>query len=325
MKPFSLVAIIETQRPFLIGLGSLAIFFIFYILVGSNGWGEPASWEQGIGEISRWCERVKEGLFHEPINALSNIGFMVAGLFMLWILGRDQIQRKNASNFHGFNSIALLYASVSIWLGPGSLLMHGTHTAWGAWADNLSMVMYIVLPWLINLSQLADWTRKQFFIAYSALILTYAISRAVFGEGMGINLDLFGLSIVLWVISETLHRFWSPKLRWISGFIGFAVAAAFGITPIDMLETPENYWWVVFFWVPAFFSRQSAKSQRTYRPWFWLGMASYFLAFLIWETGKPGHPLCDPDSIFQAHAAWHLMTAFSTWCFFLFYRTEKKR
>ena len=75
MKPFSLVAIIETQRPFFIGLGSLAIFFILYILVGSKGWGEPASWEQGIGEISRWCERVKEGLFHEPIHALSNIGF----------------------------------------------------------------------------------------------------------------------------------------------------------------------------------------------------------------------------------------------------------
>ena len=162
MRRFSVVAALETQRPFLIGLGTVVIFFILYIFVGANGWGEPASWEQGIGEISRWCERVAAGLFHEPINALSNIGFMVAGLLMLWILGRDQLQKKQASNFHGFNSIALLYASVSIWLGPGSLLMHGTHTAWGAWADNLSMVMYIVLPWLINVSQLADWTRKQF-------------------------------------------------------------------------------------------------------------------------------------------------------------------
>ena len=83
---------------------------------------------------------------------------------MLWILGRDQIQRKNASNFHGFNSIALLYASVSIWLGPGFGRMHGTHTAWGAWADNLSMVMYIVLPWLINLSQLSTGRANNFLL-----------------------------------------------------------------------------------------------------------------------------------------------------------------
>ena len=114
MRRFPVVETLETQKPFFIGLGTVAVFFILYIFVGANGWGEPASWEQGIGEISRWCERVKAGLFHEPINALSNIGFMLAGLLMLWILGRDQKQRKEASNFHGFNSIALLYASVSL-------------------------------------------------------------------------------------------------------------------------------------------------------------------------------------------------------------------
>ena len=65
------------------------------------------------------------------------------------------------------------------------------------------------------------------FLAYSVLIFAYAFSRALFGEGMGINLDLFGLSIVLWVISETLHRFWSPTLRWVSGFIGLRSRSRF--------------------------------------------------------------------------------------------------
>ena len=41
--------------------------------------------------------------------------------------------------------IAILYASAAVFLGPGSMLMHGTNTLWGGWADNLSMIMYIVI------------------------------------------------------------------------------------------------------------------------------------------------------------------------------------
>ena len=316
---------ITKQKPFAIALATVILFFVLYVWFGISGWGQTASWEQEIGEISRWCERVQSGLFFEPVNALSNLGFIFSGLVMLWVLGNDVQKNRYLSGFHGINKKALLYAGVSIWLGPGSLLMHGTHTAWGAWADNLSMVMYIILPWLINVSQLGRWDQRHFFWAYFSLVTLYALGRGLYGEGLGINLDLFGLSIVLWVISETLHRFWSPKFRWLSGFVGFAVAAAFGITPIDMMRSPENYWWIIFFWLPAIFSTGPAPTQRKYSPWFMLGMGSYFLAFVIWQTGKPNHPLCDPDSLIQAHGIWHLMTAFSTWCFFLFFRTEQPK
>ena len=60
-----------------------------YVFLGAFGWGEQASNEQAIGEISRWCERVSYGLFREPSNALSNLGFMFAGLMMLRILAMD--------------------------------------------------------------------------------------------------------------------------------------------------------------------------------------------------------------------------------------------
>ena len=29
-------------------------------------------------------------------------------------------------------------------------MMHGTHTVWGQWIDNVSMVAYIIIPWLLN-------------------------------------------------------------------------------------------------------------------------------------------------------------------------------
>ena len=97
-----------------------------------------------IGEISRWCERISDGYFREPANALSNIGFILTGIFMVYILSREEVTGQNF--FIGFTSISVLYASASIFLGPGSLMMHGTHTEWGQWIDNAVSYTHLTLP-----------------------------------------------------------------------------------------------------------------------------------------------------------------------------------
>ena len=101
-----------------------------------------------IGEASRWCERVSDGIFREPINTLTNLGFMVAGLYILYKLTNE----TSFNEFSGLNKITILYGVAVVYLGPGSMMMHATNTEWGGWADNLSMVMYIIIPWLYNLS-----------------------------------------------------------------------------------------------------------------------------------------------------------------------------
>ena len=111
--------------------------------------------------------------------------------------------------------------------------------------------------------------------------------------------------------------------------VGFIVAAVFGITPIEIFTDLREYWWVILFWIPAIFSNQPPRIKRNYFPWFFLGMASFLLAFAIWLQGQPNDPswftdiMCYPDSLLQPHAFWHLITAFSTWSFFIFFRTEK--
>ena len=70
-------------------------------------------------------------------------------------------------------------------------------------------------------------------------------------------------------------------------------------------------------------ARHPAGARRTYTPWFWLGIVSFFGAYAIWLTGTADHPWCSPDSIVQAHAIWHLLSAVATWCFFLVLRTER--
>jgi len=310
-----------TKNAPTIALLCCVAFAVAYALIGMYGWGEPAARESAIGEIGRWCERVHPGLIREPANTLSNLGFVFSGLLMFWTLSRDR--QSQAARMIGLNPISITFAAAVVWLGPGSMLMHGTNTAWGASADNLSMVMYILIPWLLNLTEMGRWSRTQFFTTYLILVLCYGVGRELFGSRLGINLNLFGVSIGLWVISELLLRFYSTSFRWLSGFAGFVVAAIFGIMPWDMLAEPGSYWWVLLFWVPAIFATQPPRIRRTYSPWCFAGMACFVIAFAIWQTGRPNNAWCQPDSFIQAHAIWHLLTAASTWCFFMFLRSER--
>ena len=142
-----------------------------------------------IGEVSRWCERISGGYFREPANALSNLGFMFTGLLMFWILANEK--KIKGSRFHGPTITALTYATAAVWLGPGSLLMHGTHTAWGQWADWLSMIMWISIPWLVNIFTIKNWKESLFLKTYLFIVGIYGILSWFLGTGLGVNFNFW--------------------------------------------------------------------------------------------------------------------------------------
>ena len=148
------------NRVFLLPLSFVVAFFAIYLTLANFPFFLSVEPGYSIGSVSRWCERISGGYFREPVNALSNLGFIITGLFMFWILSKEP--RAKLIKFKGPNLIALLYASAAVFLGPGSLLMHGTHTAWGQWADWLSMIIYISIPWLINIFTCNDWKESSF-------------------------------------------------------------------------------------------------------------------------------------------------------------------
>ena len=313
-----MINIFKKENAFIITLVvSILFLFVFYILsyfqiIQSI---ESISF---IGEASRWCERISDGPFREPVNTLSNLGFMVVGLYILYKLSNE----TSFNEFSGLNKITILYGVCVVYLGPGSMMMHGTNTEWGGWADNLSMVMYIIIPWLYNIYKMSNWTVNTFMKVYFSIVIFYAVMRGFFGDGMGIGLNLFGVSIGLWVISEFLYKFWSPNMRFISGFVGFLVLMLFGTFPAEVFSNIGDYWWIIFFWLPGLLATNKPKGIRTYR-WYFAGMVAYMSAFAIWLTGVPDSESCNPDSIFQAHGFWHLLTALSTILFFYHYRSEK--
>ena len=307
-------------QPFYISLVLSGLFVIAFFVLSALGYIQSIESQGIIGDASRWCERVSGGLFREPVNTLSNLGFMVVGIYIFYTITTDTNTSSN-NYFVGLTGISILYASAAIFLGPGSMLMHGTNSGWGGWADNLSMIMYILIPWLYNIFRMSNWTVRRFLEIYFLIVVIYAVMRWISGWGLGINLELFSVSIGLWAISEFLFKFWSPLFRFLSGFVGFVVLALFGTTPLDVIANFSEYWWVILFWIPGLLSNKKPTTTRTYK-WYFLGMVAYFSAFIIWSTGVPDNALCRPDSLFQAHGIWHLLSAVATYCFFLHYRSE---
>ena len=100
--------------------------------------------------------------------------------------------------------------------------------------------------------------------------------------------------------------------------------AVFGIFPNEIIQNPNLYWWVPFFWLPGILMNKKPKIKRNITHGFFLGVGFYMSAFAIWLQGYPNMPLCNPDSIIQPHGIWHILSSLATLSFFFFFRTEKK-
>lgn len=52
-------------------------------------------------------------------------------------------------------------------------------------------------------------------------------------------------------------------------------------------------------------------------------MATFALSIFIWSKSRTGGPWCDPGSLLQGHAVWHILDAACVWFIYRFYRSEK--
>jgi hypothetical protein len=60
------------------------------------------------------------------------------------------------------------------------------------------------------------------------------------------------------------------------------------------------------------------------RPWFWTGLGSFVVANIVWNLSRTEGPWCEPHSLLQGHALWHLLSAFAVWCFYLYFLAERE-
>lgn len=86
--------------------------------------------------VDRYCERTSTAFDAEPVNALTNIGFLVAA----WAAWR--LHRRHRTGHDGL--IAALIVNVAI-IGLGSFAFHTFATRASAWLDVIPIVIFMLL------------------------------------------------------------------------------------------------------------------------------------------------------------------------------------
>jgi uncharacterized membrane protein len=202
--------------PLIVAVVSMILLFLGLI----NGWFGTQS-----GVAKEFCEGTRPGLIKQPYNTWSNIGFIISGLCIGWLL----MTRRFAHNNNSITQSPIygtFYASIIVFLGPASMAMHGSLGELGGFFDMLSM--YLVASFTVAYASERFWSLKPLhFVIIFLVLLTFCIWAD--GQSYHIIFDFFGDTVFLVLISitviiETLNSF-VKKVQHSKGWIFGAFAA----------------------------------------------------------------------------------------------------
>ena len=119
----------------------------------------------GLEAVDNYCERLGPSFWAEPLNALSNVSFIVAGLLLLtqWRRGR------------GSPSGLFLVLNVLV-IGIGSFLFHTFANRWSELADVLPITVFIHVYFLLALNRFLG---LKWWLAAAATLALFATSPLI--------------------------------------------------------------------------------------------------------------------------------------------------
>jgi hypothetical protein len=193
-------------------------------------------------DLALACERFGDGPLGQPANALTSLAFVLAGALIL-------AGRRGSAGWRW------PYALLVLAVGVGSVVQHGPHPPWQAYAHDLplaGLLAFVAADAAADLTSRA-WLRHWWLVVPAAMVpvvtagpVASSVTQGVLAAvAIGLNL---ARARVRPPIAGTLYR-------------AFAVLATGALV--------------------------GALAERT--------------------------PLCQPDSLWQGHAAWHLLAAVALW------------
>lgn len=126
--------------------------------------------------IDLYCERVAPGLWGEPLNALTNLAFILAGILLVAALRRDEAAR-------GDPAIVALVALIFL-VGIGSGLFHTFATVWAVLADVIPVALFILLYMYLALYRFVALPLWGALVGVAIVLLLVAVMPLVFGFGV---------------------------------------------------------------------------------------------------------------------------------------------
>jgi hypothetical protein len=180
--------------------------------------------------VDHYCERLGTALTAEPINALTNLAFIVAG-YAAWRLYQS---RRNATPDPLLTALIVCVPVV----GFGSMLFHTVATRWSEWGDVLPILIFMLLYlWLILRRWLGVSFRTSVLAEIIFLEVTYLLEARVPSSvlwGGAMYLPTVFILVTLGIVSLRRH---SATGRTFLGAVGVFLAS-FGSRTIDAVMCP---------------------------------------------------------------------------------------
>lgn len=201
--------------------------------------------DAGAGQLAIACERFGEGFFGQPANAVTSLAFVIAGLAIL--AGRGVLAERGGRHW--------VYAGLVAAVGVGSLVQHGPHPSWQAYAHDLPLAS---LLGFVAADAAADLTGRRGVRHWWLAVPLLSVPVVAAGP-----------------LAATVAQ-------------GLLAAVAIGLNLARARHRP---------WL-----------RRTLLPALAILAAGALAGSLTDRTG-----LCQPESLLQGHAAWHLLAAGALW------------
>ncbi|MDB5813807.1 MAG: hypothetical protein JWN23_924 [Rhodocyclales bacterium] len=156
--------------------------------------------------IDLYCERTDPSLWAEPLNAITNIAFIVAGV-LLWRQLRGAPRQKELR----------LLAALIVGIGLCSGLFHVFGTVWGMWLDVGSIALFILVYLHRYLRHIVGWPTWACWLG----VLTFlAADRGIAALGnLGLNGSegymLPGATLCLFTLWSRQRK--TAATRWLGG------------------------------------------------------------------------------------------------------------
>ncbi len=182
------------------------------------------NWSEAIDPIDLYCERTGAGLWSEPVNALTNVAFMLAAALLL--------RRMDTSTPADVRALAWLLALI----GAGSLVFHTVAQRWASVLDIAFIAIFVVVfiqRALVRLHGLRSGTAM--VATVGVIMLSAAIAVTVRIPALNGSELYLGPWLALIVLAATCpHR---QAARWLRATAAlFAVSLVFRSADLALCE-----------------------------------------------------------------------------------------
>jgi hypothetical protein len=151
-----------------------------------------------------FCEALRPGIIRQPVNAYSNVIYILVGIFIIiWLIRTRQDRNTTLSASNLPRKTLIIFAIAYFAIGVGSFLYHTSFTFSGQELDDDSMYLLGSFMFLYSWSHFKPVSTKLFLAYYLIINLGFEIIAYFFPVLRG---SLFGILIVGMIILEYLAR-----------------------------------------------------------------------------------------------------------------------